>query len=53
MRDFVAAARKQADEFIAKAEKNAAPDKPLTPGQKIKFQVDAVLDGLIFKLEPR
>jgi cyclophilin family peptidyl-prolyl cis-trans isomerase len=51
--DFLSAARSQAEEFIAKAQKNAPPDRPLTAGQKIKFQVDAVLDGLIFKLEPR
>jgi cyclophilin family peptidyl-prolyl cis-trans isomerase len=50
--EFLAAARVRSAEFIAKAEKNAPPNKPLTPGQKIKYQVDAVLDGLIFKLEP-
>lgn len=46
---FLADAKKRSEGFIATAEKTAT--KPLTPGQKIKFQVDAVLDGLIFKLE--
>jgi cyclophilin family peptidyl-prolyl cis-trans isomerase len=50
-KEFLNAARVRAAEFIARAEKNT-PDKPLTAGQKTKFQVDAVLDGLIFKLEP-
>ena len=49
--EFLAAARQQADQFIATAAK-AANGQPLTPGQKIKFQVDAILDGLIFRLEP-
>lgn len=46
---FLADAKTRSEGFIATAEKTAT--KPLTPGQKIKFQVDAVLDGLIFKLE--
>jgi cyclophilin family peptidyl-prolyl cis-trans isomerase len=49
--EFLAAARQQADQFISTAAK-AANGQPLTPGQKIKFQVDAILDGLIFRLEP-
>ncbi|RFC41582.1 MAG: hypothetical protein DUW69_002596, partial [Verrucomicrobia bacterium] len=28
-------------------------DKPLTDGQKIKYQVDAVLEGLLMKFEPK
>jgi cyclophilin family peptidyl-prolyl cis-trans isomerase len=51
--DFLTDAKKRSVEFVAKAEKAASPGKPLTNGQKIKYQVDAVLDGLIFKLEPR
>jgi len=31
----------------------AGSDKPLTDAQKIKYQVDAVLDGLIVKFEPQ
>jgi hypothetical protein len=49
--EFLAAARQEADRFIATATKTAA-GQSLTSGQKIKFQVDAVLDGLIFRLEP-
>ncbi len=51
--EFLAAARERAAGFIARAERNAPANRPLTSGQKIKFQVDAVLDGLIFKLEPK
>jgi hypothetical protein len=49
--EFLAAARQQADQFISTAAK-AVNGQLLTPGQKIKFQVDAILDGLIFRLEP-
>jgi cyclophilin family peptidyl-prolyl cis-trans isomerase len=51
--EFLADARKRAAAFVVTAEQAAGPDKPLTPGQKIKYQVDAVLDGMIFKLEPK
>jgi cyclophilin family peptidyl-prolyl cis-trans isomerase len=50
--DFLAAARTRADAATADFAQSAPPDKPLTAGQKIKFQVDAVLDALIFKFEP-
>jgi hypothetical protein len=49
--EFLAAARQQADQFISTAAK-AANGQALTPGQKIKFQVNAILVGLIFRLEP-
>ncbi len=51
--DFLAAAKTLAEEYTAEAAKAAPPDKPLTDGQKIKYQVDAVLDGLINKFEPQ
>jgi cyclophilin family peptidyl-prolyl cis-trans isomerase len=51
--EFLDACRARGAEFIATAVANATPDKPLANGQKIKLKVDAVLDGLIFKLEPR
>jgi cyclophilin family peptidyl-prolyl cis-trans isomerase len=51
--DFLATAKTLADQYTAEAAKAAAPDKPLTNGQKIKYQVDAVLDGLLFKFEPK
>jgi cyclophilin family peptidyl-prolyl cis-trans isomerase len=50
--DFLAAAKARADLATADFAQSAPPDKPLTAGQKIKFQVDAVLDALIFKFEP-
>ena len=50
--NFLTAAKTLGDQYTAEAAKMAAPDKPLTDGQKIKYQVDAVLDGLIVKFEP-
>lgn len=50
--DFLTAAKTQGDLYTAEAAK-ASPDKPLTDGQKIKYQVDAVLDALIFKFDPQ
>jgi cyclophilin family peptidyl-prolyl cis-trans isomerase len=51
--NFLADARKRAAAFVETAQQAAGADHPLTAGQKIKFQVDAVLDGMIFKLEPK
>jgi len=51
--DFLAAAKTQGDLYTADAIQAAPPDKPITGAQKIKYQVDAVLDALIFKLEPK
>ncbi len=51
--DFLTTAKTLGDQYTAEAAKAAPPDKPLTDGQKIKYQVDAVLDGLIFKFEPQ
>jgi cyclophilin family peptidyl-prolyl cis-trans isomerase len=50
---FIADARKNADVAIAWAQAHPNPANPLTSAQKIKLQVDAVLDGLIFKIEPK
>jgi len=52
-KDFLADTKEKATAFVAKAEKATPAGTPLTAGQKIKFQVDAVLDELIFRLEPR
>jgi cyclophilin family peptidyl-prolyl cis-trans isomerase len=49
---FLASARAQADTYLAEATRAAPPDQPLTDAQKIKLQVDALLDGLIQRLEP-
>ena len=51
--DFLAAAKAQADLTTADFILHTAPGEPLTPAQKLKFQVDAVLDALIFKFEPK
>ena len=51
--DFLTTAKALGDQYTADAAKAAPPDKPLTDGQKIKYQVDAVLDGLIMKFEPK
>ena len=51
--DFLTAAQAQADIYTADAIKSAAPDKPITAGQKVKYKVDAVLDSLIVKFEPK
>lgn len=48
---FIAQAKTRAALVIAKAEKAAPPDKPLLPAQKIKLQIDEVLDGLIALFE--
>ena len=51
--DLLTDAKILADRYTAEAAKAAPPDKPLTDAQKIKYQVDAVLDTLIFKFEPK
>jgi len=50
---FLAAAQAEGDAAFSQQQKSAPPDKPLPPGQHLKLQVDAVLDGLILKLEPK
>ena len=49
---FVEAVNAQGVQFITEAEKAATPEKPLTDAQKLKCQVDAMLDGLLQKFEP-
>jgi cyclophilin family peptidyl-prolyl cis-trans isomerase len=49
---FVASAREQAGLAAAEAAKSAPPGHPLDQAQRTKFFVDAILDGLILKLEP-
>ncbi len=50
---FLGAARLRSHAAFAHAQASATPDKPLPAGQAVKLQVDAVLDGLILKLEPQ
>lgn len=50
--DFLTAAKVQAEIYTAEAVKATPPDQPITDAQRIKYQVDAVLDALLFKFEP-
>ena len=50
---FLAAARAEGDAAFARQQKAAPPDKQPPSTQKLKLQTDAVLDGLIRKLEPK
>ncbi len=50
---FLAAACAQGDADFAKQQAAAPADKPVAPSQRVKLQADAILDGLILKLEPR
>ncbi len=48
---FIAAAVAQGDAEFAAQQKASTPDKQPPPAQRLKLQTDALLDGLIFKLE--
>jgi cyclophilin family peptidyl-prolyl cis-trans isomerase len=50
---FLNATRAAGDAAFAQQQKSAPPDKPVPPAQHLKLQTDAVLDGLILKLEPK
>ncbi len=50
---FLTAAQAAGDAAFAQQQKAATPEKPVAPGQKIKLEMDAMIDGLIFKLEPK
>ena len=50
---FFAAAQAEADARFARQQKSAPPDKQPPPAQHLKLQTDALLDALIFKLEPK
>lgn len=49
---FLKSAETAAEAEFAREQASAPPDKPLHPGQKLKLHTDALLDGLIQKLEP-
>lgn len=51
--DLLSAAAAQAEIYTADAIKAAPPDKPITDGQRIKYKIDAVLDALLLKFEPK
>ena len=50
---FLAATRAEGDAAFARQQKAAAADKQPPPAQRLKLQTDAVVDGLILKLEPK
>lgn len=50
---FIAAALAEGDAVFARQTQSAPADRPLPPGQRLKVRVDAILDGLILKLEPK
>ena len=50
---FLITARADGDREYQKQQKAASPEKPLPAGQSLKLQTDAMLDGLIARLEPK
>ncbi len=50
---YFAAAQAEADTMFARQQKSAPADKQPPPAQHLKLQTDALLDALIFKLEPK
>ncbi len=50
---FLAAAQAAGDAAFEKQKAAAPADKPVPPSQHLKLQTDALLDALIFKLEPK
>jgi len=50
---FLEAAAAQAAVYTAEAEKAAPAGQPVTAAQKTKYSVDAVLDALLLKFEPK
>lgn len=50
---FITAAQATGDAAYARQQKSSPPDKQPPAAQRIKLQTDALLDGLIFKLEPK
>jgi cyclophilin family peptidyl-prolyl cis-trans isomerase len=51
--DFLERVEAQGNTDFEKQKKSAPPDKQPLPAQRLKLQVDAMLDGLILKLEPK
>ena len=51
--DLLKAASVRSAEMIAAMIKRLPPEDPMTDARRIKLKADAVLDGLIFKLESR
>ena len=53
LRKLLEAASARSAESIAAMIKRLPPEDPMTDARRIKLKADAVLDGLIFKLENR
>lgn len=51
--DFLERAEAQGNADFATQQKTSSADKQPPPNQRLKLQVDAMLDGLIAKLEPK
>lgn len=50
---FLESARTTGDAEFSRQQKSSPADKQPTPSQRLKLRTDALLDGLIFKLEPK
>ena len=50
---FLDALKTKADAYTAKMAESLPPRQTISRGMKIKYRIDAVLDGLILKLEPK
>lgn len=50
---FLKTARATGDADFARQQKSSPPEKQPAPNQRLKLQTDALLDALIFKLEPK
>jgi len=50
---FLERCRQAGDADYERQKKSLPAAQPPPPGQRVKLQTDAILDGLIFKLEPR
>ncbi|MBS0664109.1 MAG: peptidylprolyl isomerase [Verrucomicrobia bacterium] len=50
-REFLRAALADGERTAAEFARDSAPNQILTPAERLKFDVDAVLDGLILRLE--
>ncbi len=53
VQDLLQAASARSTESIEAMIKRLPPEDPMTEARRIKLKVDAVLDGLVFKLEKR
>lgn len=50
---FLQQAQATGDADFERQQKTSPPDRQLVPGQRVKLQTDAILDGLLMRLEPK